>query len=65
MKYFNVVVIDKGTKRNELMKAVNKMSAISQAKAKFPSMMIVRAVETSAPLEESLSGGMARFKSAF
>jgi len=65
MKYFNVVVMDKGAKRDELVKAVNKMSAISQAKAKFPNMMIVRAVETSAPLEESFSGIMATFKSAF
>ena len=65
MKYFNVVIMDKGAKRDELVKAVNKMSAISQAKAKFPNMMIVRAVETSAPLEESLSGVMSWFKSAF
>ena len=28
MKYFNVVVMDKGAKRDELVKAVNKMSAI-------------------------------------
>ena len=65
MKYFNVVVMDKGAKRDELIKAVNKMSAINQAKIKFPNMIIVRAVETTAPLEESLSGMLAWFKSAF
>jgi type II secretory pathway component PulF len=56
MKYFNVTVMDKGKKRQELIKADNKMAAIKLIKNKFPTNMIMRAVETSAPLEESISG---------
>jgi len=56
MKYFNVTVMDKGKKRQELIKADNKMIAINLMKKKFPANMIMRAVETSAPLEETISG---------
>ena len=56
MKYFNVTVMDKGKKRQELIKADNKMAAIKLIKDKFPTEMVIRAVETSAPLEESISG---------
>ena len=56
MKYFNVTVMDKGQKRQELIKADNKMTAIKLIKNKFPTDMVIRAVETSAPLEESISG---------
>ncbi len=56
MKYFNVTVMDKGKKRQELIKADNKMAAIKLIKDKFPTEMVIRAVETSVPLEESISG---------
>jgi len=55
MKYFNVTVMDKGKKRLELIKAENKMLAVKLAKNKFPTTMVTKAVETSAPLEEGLS----------
>ncbi len=55
MKYFNVTVMDKGKKRQELIKADNKMAAIKLVKNKFPTDMVIRAVETSAPLEDSIA----------
>ena len=55
MKYFNVTVMDKGRKRLELLKANSKMAAVSLAKQKFPTTMVMKAVETSAPLEDSVS----------
>ncbi len=55
MKYFNVTVMDKGTKRLELIQADSKMSAVKTAKHKFPSSMIMKAAETSAPLEDSIA----------
>ena len=58
MKYFNVTIMDKGKKRLELMKAENRMLAIKLAKNKFPTTMVMKAVETSAPLEEGFSNFM-------
>jgi len=55
MKYFNVTVMEKGKKRLELLKANSKMAAVSLAKQKFPSAMVMKATETSAPLEEGIS----------
>ena len=55
MKYFSVTVIEKGKKRQEIIKADNKMSAVQTAKHKFPRTMITKAVETSAPLEDTIS----------
>ena len=55
MKYFNVTIMDKGKKRQELIKADNKIAAIKLAKIKFPANMIMKAAETSAPLEDSIS----------
>jgi len=65
MKYFNVLVMDKGVKRHELIRAHNRMAAIKQVKFKFPNTMIVKAMETSAPLEESFAGLITGFKSYF
>jgi general secretion pathway protein F len=62
MKYFNVTVMEKGKKRLELLKANNKMAAVSLAKQKFPTTMVMKAVETSAPLEDSLSALLSGFK---
>ena len=55
MKYFNVTVMDKGKKRQELIKADSKMTAIKLIKNKFPAEMVIRAIETSAPLEDSIA----------
>jgi len=65
MKYFNVTVMDKGEKRLELIQADNKMAAIKTAKNKFPSTMVMKAVETSAPLEDSISNLMKGLKKSF
>lgn len=55
MKYFSVTVMEKGKKRQELIKANNKMAAVSVAKQKFPRTMVTKAIETSAPLEDSIA----------
>jgi len=47
--------MDKGKKRQELIKADNKMTAIKLIKNKFPAEMVIRAIETSAPLEDSIA----------
>ena len=65
MKYFNVTVMEKGKKRQELVKAVNKMAAINFAKQKFPMTMVMKAIETSAPLEDSVSALFPRIQKAF
>jgi len=55
MKYFSVTVMEKGKKRQEIVKSENKMAAVKVAKQKFPHTMVTKAVETSAPLEDSIS----------
>jgi general secretion pathway protein F len=62
MKYFNVTVMEKGKKRQELIKANNRMSAVNIAKQKFPRTLITKAVETSAPLEDSIAQVLAGLK---
>jgi type II secretory pathway component PulF len=47
--------MDRGKKRLEVLKANNKMEAIKVAKHKFPNKLIVKAVETSAPLGDIFS----------
>jgi len=65
MKYFDVSIMDKGKKRLELIKAENRMSAIMIAKNKFPTTMVIKAIETSAPIEESISGLFSEFQKSF
>lgn len=65
MKYFNVTVMEKGKKRQETLKATNKMAAVSFAKQKFPTTMVMKAVETSAPLEDSISELFSGFQKSF
>ena len=56
MKYFNVTVMERGQKRDELIKASSRMEAIKIVKHKLPaSVMVMKATETSAPLGESMS----------
>jgi general secretion pathway protein F len=65
MKYFNVTVMDKGKKRQELIKADNKMLAVKLAKDKFPTTMVLKAIETAAPLEDSIKEFVEGFKKSF
>jgi general secretion pathway protein F len=65
MKYFNVTVMDKGKKRLEVIKAENRMLAVKLAKNKFPSTMVMKAVETSAPLEDSFSNILKAIQKSF
>ena len=65
MKYYHVTVMEKGRKRVELIKAESKMSAISNAKAKFRGAMIFKAVETSAPLEDTIGNITKNLKKSF
>ena len=65
MGYFNVTIMDKGKKRQELIKADSRMVAIKLAKSRFPSTMVVRAVETSAPIEDSFSNLLSSVQKSF
>ncbi len=52
--YFNIAVIDRGKKDYKLIKADSKISAIKHIKKRFPAVIVVRAEETSAPLEDTI-----------
>ena len=65
MKYFNVTVMDKGQKRLELVKADNKMAAVNIAKNKFPRTMVTKAMETSAPMEDTVNDLLSGLKKSF
>jgi len=62
MKYFSITVMEKGKKRQEVLQAENKISAIQSAKQKFPRAIIVKAEETAAPLEDVVNSFFAEFK---
>jgi len=55
MKYFNVTLMLKGKRRQEIIKANNRISAVKLMKEKFPTAMVMKSVETSAPLEDSFN----------
>ncbi len=56
MKYFNVTVMERGQRRQEIVKAESKVAAIKLAKYKFPTtVMVIKAEETSTPLGEVFS----------
>lgn len=65
MKYFNVTVMEKGHRRVELLQSNNKISAANHAKLKFPGAMVIKAVETSAPLEETIGNLTKNLKKSF
>jgi len=66
MKYFNVTVMERGKKRDELVKADSNMAAIKLVKHKSsPNIMVIKATETSAPLEESISELFSGIKKSF
>ncbi len=62
MKYFNVTMIQKGKKSQELVKAIDRMAAIAQIKDKFSSAIVIRADETQPPLEETIKNLLAGLK---
>ena len=58
--------MERGKRRQELLKADSKMAAIKQAKNKFPTnVMVIKAEETSAPLGETFSALFAGLKKLF
>ncbi len=57
--------MERGQKRSELVKAENKMNAVKIAKNKFPAAMVTKAVETAAPVEESLFNLLSGIKRSF
>jgi len=61
MKYFNVTVTEKGKKRIESLYADNKREAVSLAKEQFPKVMVIKAVEGTAPLEDIIKNLMKGF----
>ncbi|MDM5271014.1 type II secretion system F family protein [Sulfurovum sp. zt1-1] len=65
MNYFNVTIMEKGKKRKELMKGKNKMAAIQSAKQKYPFAVIMRAEQTAAPLEDTISSLMSNVTKSF
>ncbi len=65
MKYFNVTIVEKGKKRQEMLKANNKIEAVKLAKEQFPIAMVTKAVETAAPLEDSFEELLSGVKGAF
>ena len=65
MNYYNVTVVERGKKRSELVRAENKIHAVKLAKKRFAPAMITKAVETSAPLGESLSHFIDGVKKSF
>jgi len=65
MKYFSVTILAKGRRRQEIVKANNKMSAIKMVKNKFPRTIVTKALEVSPPLRESISDGYANIMKSF
>ncbi|WP_289412298.1 type II secretion system F family protein [Sulfurovum zhangzhouensis] len=57
--------MEKGKKRKELMKGKNKMAAIQSAKQKYPFAVIMRAEQTAAPLEDTISSLMSNVTKSF
>jgi general secretion pathway protein F len=55
MKYFTVTLIEKGKRREELLKANNRMEVVALAKKRFPLSEVMKATETSAPVEDKIS----------
>ena len=54
--------MEKGKKRQEVFKAENRMSAVKIAKQQFPGAMVMKAIETSVPLEDVMTGFMVGLK---
>ncbi len=56
MRYYKVTVLERGKKRYEIVEAENRISAIRKLKQKLPSsVMVVKAEETTKPLEQTIA----------
>ncbi len=63
MAYFEVTILERGKKRSETVQADSKMTAINIIKRQLPpSAMVVKATETSMPLDRFFSGLMRDLK---
>ncbi|MDY0402606.1 type II secretion system F family protein, partial [Sulfurovum sp.] len=65
MNYFNVTIMEKGKKRKELIKGLTKMAAVQSARQKYPRAVIMRAEQTAAPLEDTVSDLMSNITKSF
>ena len=65
MAYFNVTVMEKGKKREELIEAKDKMDAIRTIKSHSPNIMVMKAVEGSAPVGEVFSNLLEGIQKSF
>jgi len=65
MGYFRVNIIQRGQKREVHLSAESKMDAIRKVKERFPSAIVIRAIETSMPLTESLAAYYSGIKETF
>ena len=65
MKYFNVTIMERGRRRVEVIKAENKIAALYSARNTFPSVLVLKAIETSTPIDESLSNFTEKFGGLF
>jgi len=55
MNYYNVIFIDRGKKRSEFITAESKRDAIQAMKRKFSSIIVLKAMEASPPVEERIN----------
>ncbi|HHD73218.1 MAG TPA: type II secretion system F family protein [Epsilonproteobacteria bacterium] len=65
MKYYQVTLIDKGRRRQEMLSAEDKMSVIRSAKLKFPNAIVSKVVETSPPLSDVIENISKSMKKSF
>jgi general secretion pathway protein F len=65
MAYFNVTGMEKGKRREELIQAKDKMDAIKTIKSNSPNIMVMKAVEGSAPVGEIFSNFLEGIQKSF
>jgi len=65
MRYYQVTLIDKGRRRQEMLAAEDKMSVIRSAKLKFPDAIVSKVVETSPPLSDVIQNISKSMKKSF
>jgi type II secretory pathway component PulF len=50
--YYKITLLEKGNRNNVVIEAPNKRAAVSKLKKDYPKAVIVKAIETNAPVEE-------------
>ena len=65
MKYFNVTIMEQGRRRIEVIKAENKIAALYAARNTFPSVLVLKAIETATPIDETFSNFTEKFGGLF